>query len=63
VKKFETAPEFPMIQLPEGYRIEKFAEGLTYPTSITWDDQGTMYVAAIRLGFQESGGACLEQKR
>jgi glucose/arabinose dehydrogenase len=54
VKKFESSPEFPMIQLPEGYRIEKFAEGLTYPTSITWDDQGTMYVA-------EAGGAFLDE--
>jgi glucose/arabinose dehydrogenase len=46
--------EFPAILIPEGYRIEKLAEGLTYPTSITWDDQGRMYVA-------EAGGAFLEE--
>ncbi|MGI8748803.1 MAG: PQQ-dependent sugar dehydrogenase [Deinococcus sp.] len=45
---------FPTIVLPAGYRIEKVADKLTYPTSITWDDQGRMYVA-------EAGGAFLEE--
>lgn len=52
--RLDPSPEFPMIQLPEGYRIEKFAEGLTYPTSVTWDDKGAMYVA-------EAGGAFLDE--
>lgn len=47
--------QFPVIMLPSGYKIEKVAEGLTYPTSITWDDQGRMYVA-------EAGGAFLEEE-
>ena len=52
--RLEFSPDFPMIQLPEGYRIEKVVEELTYPTSITWDDQGRMYVA-------EAGGAFLDE--
>jgi glucose/arabinose dehydrogenase len=52
--RLESSPDFPMIQLPEGYRIEKVVEGLTYPTSITWDEQGRMYVA-------EAGGAFLDE--
>lgn len=51
---FESPPDFPMIQLPEGYKIEKLVEGLTYPTSVTWDDAGTMYIA-------EAGGAFLDE--
>ena len=47
--------DFPTIVLPEGYEIEKVVGGLTYPTSITWDDQGRMYVA-------EAGGAFLEEE-
>lgn len=48
------AEQFPTIQLPPGYTIQKVAKELTYPTSITWDDQGRMYVA-------EAGGAFLEE--
>ncbi|AFZ69703.1 PQQ-dependent sugar dehydrogenase [Deinococcus peraridilitoris] len=40
--------------LPDGYKIEKVVDGLTYPTALTWDDQGKMYVA-------EAGGGFLEQ--
>lgn len=47
----ESSPDFPMIQLPEGYRIEKVVEGLTYPTSVTWDDKGAMFVAEAGGGF------------
>jgi glucose/arabinose dehydrogenase len=46
--------EFPVIELPDGYQIEKVVDGLTFPTSVTWDDQGQMYVA-------EAGGAFLEE--
>ena len=46
--------KFPLIQLPEGYKIEKVADKLTYPTSVTWDDQGRMWIA-------EAGGAFLDE--
>ncbi len=46
--------KFPTILMPEGYAIEKVVSGLTYPTSVTWDDDGTMYVA-------EAGGQFLEE--
>jgi CheY-like chemotaxis protein len=45
--------DFPVVQLPPGFQIEKVVGGLTYPTSLTWDDQGQMYVA-------EAGGAFLD---
>ena len=32
------------IQVPDGFRAVRVAEGLTYPSSITWDDQGRLYV-------------------
>ncbi len=48
------AQQFPVIQLPPGYQIEKVVDGLTYPTALTWDDQGRMYVA-------EAGGQFLEE--
>lgn len=54
IAKFEPSAQFPTIQLPSGYQIEKVAGNLTYPTSVTWDDQGRMYVA-------EAGGAFLEE--
>ncbi len=45
---------FPTIFLPPGYAIEKVADRLTYPTSLTWDDAGRMYV-------MEAGGQFLEE--
>jgi glucose/arabinose dehydrogenase len=45
------------MQVPDGYRIEKVVDGLNFPTGLTWDDQGRMYVA-------EAGGSLYpEQKR
>ncbi|MDQ3653721.1 MAG: PQQ-dependent sugar dehydrogenase [Chloroflexota bacterium] len=51
----DATPEagFPVIELPEDYQIEKVVDGLTFPTGMTWDDQGQMYVA-------EAGGAFLD---
>ena len=49
-----TAQQFPTVQLPPGYQIEKVVDGLTYATAMTWDDQGRMYVA-------EAGGQFLEE--
>lgn len=46
--------DYPAIVLPDGYAIEQVVGGLTYPTSVTWDDDGTMYVA-------EAGGQFLEE--
>jgi glucose/arabinose dehydrogenase len=44
-----------MIRLPGGYEIRKVATGLTFPTSITWDDEGNTYVA-------EAGGTFLDEE-
>ena len=52
--ELQPAANFPTILLPRGYRIEKVASGLTYPTSVTWDDQGRMYVV-------EAGGQFVEE--
>jgi glucose/arabinose dehydrogenase len=49
------APAFPVVELPEGYQIEKVLEGLTYPTALTWDDQGNMYVAEAGGAFMDLG--------
>jgi beta-lactamase class A/glucose/arabinose dehydrogenase len=49
------------VTLPPGYRIERYIEGLTFPTGVTWDDKGTMYVAeavvdgSVNPGFGETG--------
>lgn len=44
--------EFPTIQVPEGYKIEKVAKGLNLPTSVTWDDEGNMYVVEAGGGLE-----------
>ena len=51
---FVPSANFPVIQLPSGYEIEKVVGDLTYPTSVAWDDEGRMYVA-------EAGGAFLDE--
>ena len=48
-------PDFPLVELPEGFKIEKVASGLNFPTSVTWDEDGRMYVA------EAGGGAIPEQ--
>jgi glucose/arabinose dehydrogenase len=45
-----------IMQTAEGYRIEKVADGLNFPTGLAWDDQGRMYVA------EASGALYPEQK-
>jgi len=37
------------IAVPAGYRIEKVASGLTFPTAVTFDDQGRVYV--VEAGY------------
>ncbi|PHK99472.1 glucose dehydrogenase [Neolewinella marina] len=41
------------VRLPEGYRIEVVAEGLTYPTAITFDEAGTPYVVEAGYAYGE----------
>ncbi|HSH78322.1 MAG TPA: hypothetical protein VLA19_07295, partial [Herpetosiphonaceae bacterium] len=48
------AQQFPAIQVPPGYTIEKVVDKLTYVSSLTFDDQGRMYVV-------EAGGQFLEE--
>ncbi len=42
---------FPLIEVPEGFEVEKVVGGLNFPTSITWDDEGRMYVAEAGAGL------------
>jgi len=37
------------IALPRGYRVEAVATGLTFPTDVTFDDQGRAYF--IQSGY------------
>ncbi len=46
-----TAPAS-LVKLPDGFQMQKLVSGLTFVTSMTWDNQGRMYVA-------EGGGAFL----
>lgn len=54
-KNMDASSNFPMIRLARGYEIEKVADKLTYPTSITWDDQGNTFIA-------EAGGTFLDEE-
>ena len=54
-KSMTASSNFPMIRLPKGYEIEKVADTLTFPTSVTWDDQGNTYIA-------EAGGTFLDEE-
>lgn len=47
---------FPTIQVPQGYEIEKVVSGLDFPTSVTWDDEGNMYVAEAGGGLGTKKG-------
>jgi glucose/arabinose dehydrogenase len=40
-----------VMNLPAGYRIEKVVDGLQLPSSLTWDDDGRMYVAEAGGGL------------
>ncbi|MBW3544788.1 MAG: sugar dehydrogenase [Bacteroidetes bacterium] len=42
---------FPLVELPDGYKIQKIAEGLERPTSVAWDDQGNLYVVEAGNDF------------
>lgn len=50
--------------LPPGYRIERYISGLTFPTAVTWDESGMMYVseAAVSAGEGSQGIAAVAGK-
>lgn len=41
------------IALPKGYRIEAVATGLTFPTGVTFDDAGRIYVVEAGYSYGE----------
>src|SRR4051812_33786182 len=41
------------VALPEGYRIEVVATGLTFPTAVVFDDTGGLY--AVESGYAYAG--------
>lgn len=47
----KTDSEFSLLEVADGYKVEKVVGGLTYPTSLTWDDQGNMFVAEAGGGL------------
>lgn len=51
------AEETVEVMLPGGYRIEPVVTGLTFPTSIAWDEEGRMHVleAGYAYGPKEVG--------
>lgn len=50
------APDAADVALPEGYRIEVVAEGLTFPTGVTFDDKGGVYVVEAGYSYGEVFG-------
>jgi hypothetical protein len=42
------------IALPEGYEIEAFTTGLTFPTGLTFDDGGNIYVVESGYSYGET---------
>ncbi|AQQ55191.1 hypothetical protein B0X71_17225 [Planococcus lenghuensis] len=56
-QKLKPSSNFPLIHLPEGFEIEKVIDGLTYPTSVAWDDEGALYVAEAGGAFKDEEGA------
>lgn len=51
------------VQLAPGYRLEAVAAGFTYPTAVTFDDNGRVYVAEAGFSYgparSEGGGRIL----
>ena len=47
--------DFPALQVPAGFKVEKVVGGLNFPTTVTWDDAGNMYVV-------EAGGGLAPEK-
>lgn len=40
-----------VFSVPQGYKVEKVVGNLTYPTALTWDNTGKMYVAEAGGGL------------
>ncbi|CAN5795623.1 hypothetical protein BH23THE1_BH23THE1_31430 [soil metagenome] len=45
------SPQLGVTEVPEGFIIEMVVDGLTYPTSVTWDDEGNMFVVEAGGGL------------
>lgn len=41
------------VAVPEGYRVQVVAKGLTFPTSVTFDDRGRVYVTESGYSYGE----------
>src|SRR5688572_25333261 len=41
------------IAVPKGYRVELVAAGFTFPTGVTFDDEGTAYVVESGYSYGE----------
>jgi hypothetical protein len=46
-------PDPAAVALPAGYRIEPVATGLTFPTGVTFDDQGRAYIVESGYAYGE----------
>jgi hypothetical protein len=46
-------PDPAAVALPAGYRIEPVATGLTFPTGVTFDEQGRAYVVESGYAYAE----------
>ncbi len=56
VKSYDNVPrpvDSADIILPEGYKIEAVAQGLNYPTSITFDEKGNIYILEAGYAYGE----------
>lgn len=40
-----------VVQVPEGFKVEKVAGGISRPTSTTWDDEGNMFIVLAGNDF------------
>src|SRR5687767_14414435 len=41
------------VKVPDGYRIEALASGLTFPTGVAFDDDGTAWVVESGYSYGE----------
>jgi hypothetical protein len=44
------------VAVPDRYEIELIASGLTYPTGLTWDDGGELYVVEAGYATRKPSG-------
>src|SRR4051812_40511161 len=42
------------VAVPDGYRVDVVATGLTFPTSVTFDDDGRLYVVESGYSYGEA---------